>query len=596
MTSKEATPMNRNFYGVVLTSLLILSFCTLVSLPILQAGYYSDDTINSLIPGAMKLYHLPFWSYIAEEMKTWMTLGRFFPLSIISSISMFYLFPDAYHYQIVRLIFIWAGIFIFAYLIKLISKNFSSAILFLLLLPICWSVRDFADPLTTFAIFLPLVTLFTGLSLIFLLYHQESKKPFWLGLSLIMYLCALLCYEVGVVAFFLILVLIQMGPQTQRQKFHDLTCYLIISLVYLSVYYYLQSASAKVYDGIIIQINSLSLIKLVTQLSSSFPLSYFILSPDQQSNLIAQMKNYLHTPSHILLLTYLFMTVMLTMFYGLTHLRLTKKNVMCFLALGLILMIVPALLMGISQKYQLLIRPGKGYIPVYVQYIGMAFLLLSLLGMLNLILLQRNHKVILQLIVAGIVSLVAIFSVVLNFTVVQIKNEKYYNHRFLLENALNRGLFNSLPAQVDLVEKFFLWKTKEFFLINSTKALHDVMSYNDFKTLYSRSSAKKFYLDEFTLPNTRAGFIAVGHATHFQIKDVNHLVKITKMIQIENPVIYLSVDTLSERNQVIEALRLRFHLDQTSINDLKNTYKLTQNNWIITTLPKRVYALSIQYE
>jgi hypothetical protein len=85
-------------YG--LGTLLLFSFCWIVSLPILAAGYFSDDAINSLIPGSFELFHQNFFSGIWGYMRDWLANGRFFPLSVISSVTVFYLFSDILSYQI----------------------------------------------------------------------------------------------------------------------------------------------------------------------------------------------------------------------------------------------------------------------------------------------------------------------------------------------------------------------------------------------------------------------------------------------------------------------------------------------------------------
>jgi hypothetical protein len=174
---------------------LTLIFCSIVSLPILQAGFFSDDITNSIIPGTISLYKQGFWGSVLLGMQHWLTTGRIFPFSAISTIAVFYLFPAVNEYQIVRSIFIWGSIFSFAWFIKVVAKNYAAALLFIFLVPLFWSMRTAPDPLTSFAIFLPLLVTFTAWTLIFYRYYQVSQQQKYLIASLVMYTCALCTYE-----------------------------------------------------------------------------------------------------------------------------------------------------------------------------------------------------------------------------------------------------------------------------------------------------------------------------------------------------------------------------------------------------------------
>jgi hypothetical protein len=107
---------------------LMITFCSLVSGPILQAGFFSDDITNSLIPGSAPLYHQSLWRVIIGAMQNWLANGRLFPLSVISSVTIFNYFPAVQDYQIIRSLFIWASIFSFAWFIMLVVTGLSRSL------------------------------------------------------------------------------------------------------------------------------------------------------------------------------------------------------------------------------------------------------------------------------------------------------------------------------------------------------------------------------------------------------------------------------------------------------------------------------------
>ena len=75
----------------------------------------------------------------------------------------------------------------FAWLIKLITKKSEIGLLFLFLIPIFWSTQEGYDSLTTFAILLQVLAIFSGLSLCFYVKARESNnKTFY---ALIVILC-----------------------------------------------------------------------------------------------------------------------------------------------------------------------------------------------------------------------------------------------------------------------------------------------------------------------------------------------------------------------------------------------------------------------
>jgi len=583
----------RQGYQFYIICFLLLSVCVIVSLPILQAGYFSDDIINSLIPGTLKIYQQGFWHYICEYMQVWMTYGRFFPLSIISTVSIFYLFPDVHHYQIIRLLFIWLSILGFAWLIKLLSKNNWTVMLFLFITPLCWSMRDIPDPLTSFAVFLPLVSFFISTSLITFLYYQRTKKTFWLSLSLLLYTFALASYEVGIVTLFLIIVLSLFEPI--NKWWQSLKPYLLITLVYIGVYVLLQKMSPAVYDGIQISMNARFFEIGFAQLSSAFPLSYILLASDVPFSSQHILKSAFQQPDQLLLMSYLFFTALIGFYALLNKATLTLKNIICFLSLGLTLLFIPACLIALSQKYQSIVTPGKGYIPVYIQYMGATFILLAGLAWLNVS--KWPYQKSLRAGLAFIMSSILVITVIFNLALVQIKNEKYSYKRLLLENALQHGLLSALPTQVTIVEKLNLWNNHDFYAIHTPKNLENVIDINDFKkfTLEKVQRGQIYYLDMQRVPQTPHGFVLIGQIKNFQTKRLTHELQVSRLIEIRNPIIYISAQNEFELNQLIHELQLRLHLQQNALEAIVHTYHLSSQKWLIVKNIKGIYQLPIIY-
>jgi hypothetical protein len=416
----------------------IFSYCAIVSFPILIAGYYGDDAANSLIRGYTQLHHQNIWQTIWYFIQVWIHSGRLNPLSITLSYLVFYHFPNVIIYQCVRLIFIWLSIFSFAWLIKLISKETKSGILFLLLVPLCWSIRDFFDPLTSFAILLPITVIFSALSLGFLFKFIESNKYFYAAISLISYVCALLTYEASIVIFFGAAIIIWLEAKQQFAK--QILPYFLITACYALLSLLLHYVNSHVYDGIQIGSPYHFLTTFGSQFSAAFPLSYRVLGHLPIVNSAALFKEFFASYSLSALMVGLLIASIFSIYSPLKTLDLKKKTLVFLTLMGLNLTITPAILIAITQKYQSMLKIGVGYLPVYLQYFGMACLLLVLLNRL-----ARHKKPTLLFFVSAIGSVIVTFSFMLNVYVVQKINVDWKYPRELVQKAMEQGIMKQVP-------------------------------------------------------------------------------------------------------------------------------------------------------
>lgn len=119
------------------------------------------------------------------------------------------------------------------------------------------------------------------------------------------------------------------------------------------------------------------------------------------------------------------------------------KNRWCVLGIGLSLLAAPALLIGISTKYQRELYWGIGNLVVYLEYFGTTLLFLLFLGGLRN--LFRNEA--LRRTAAAVLSLGLGFILLVlmqdNRTIISFKNGEYYPLKVIEEGA-ERGYFSEL--------------------------------------------------------------------------------------------------------------------------------------------------------
>ncbi len=522
---------------------LLLSLLAILSLPILHAGYYSDDIINSLTPGTIKLYHLSFWASIDVYMKVWLNNGRFFPLSIVSTTAVFNYFSEIHQYQGVRLLFIWASTFSFAWLIRLLTRNTASCLLFLLFFPLCWSVHDVPDALVSFAVFLPLVVLFSGLTLITLYYYFATKKSGWLATSLIFYLLDLSCYEVGLMTVILVFILILYQTATRQEKFQAFKPYVIMTVIYLVTCCLIQHSDQETYNGLQMHLGSHFLTGFFAQATSALPLSYYFLAAGNHLDWHVLWLSFREQP---LLALYLFSGTTLLTAWLLPRLAMTQKNNRLLLQLGLTLLIFPALLMGINLKYQLIISMGRGYIPVYVEYIGVAILLLSAVTQLERY--SKRWHVILALLL-GFTMTAAWLT---NHQVVQQINASQYNTRALMTSALSHHLLDRLPDNPILVEKRRLWNPRDYFAIYSNKPYADVVDISQKEWQTKRE--QKYYLEAFPFHQTERGFVILGKIEALHSDTAHSLLGVVRTLTLADPWVFINAENETEHHQIVSEL------------------------------------------
>lgn len=151
------------------------------------------------------------------------------------------------------------------------------------------------------------------------------------------------------------------------------------------------------------------------------------------------------------------------------------KNEKCLLSIALVLLLGPALLVGISIKYQKELIWGIGYLPVYLEYFGLVLILFLIIGWL----LDELKKEKLRYIVAALCSFVFGFILLIqlqdNRAVIEVLNDGYLYSRELLDESVERGVFSKLDdGSILIVENepiYGPYPGKDFFSYKTGKHL-----------------------------------------------------------------------------------------------------------------------------
>ena len=110
---------------------------------------------------------------------------------------------------------------------------------------------------------------------------------------------------------------------------------------------------------------------------------------------------------------------------------------------------------AISERYQGQLMPGLGYLPVYIQYYGIAVLILCLV-------LAVRPSVGKRALCLSAFSVILLLDLQNNRAVTEIMNRSFYEPRNAGEAALHGGILDFLPEDAVLVsvnDRRFLWES-----------------------------------------------------------------------------------------------------------------------------------------
>jgi hypothetical protein len=418
---------------------LILPFLFFaITYPYLKTGYYFDDSINASFWSSIHRSFNEYWQVVCDRLRIWtFQERRFFPLAIVSLASVFYFLKNLLLYRTFQVGMTVLNLVLYTYWLESLNCSRWFATLSALLACSFFQLRNYHDPLSSYAALLQISFLFGLSSAVLLNYFQKSSKIRYLFLSYFFYGCALLNYELNII--FLPLILLQCSSQ---KKWQIRSGYLLLTAAYICITLCLRLTSNIHYSGVSVSVGLLSLKTYLWQLSAALPLSYPIFGRSD----FVKFKTILGSE------VISFQSLMLLLsFSGLFYFYIKKSlktestaNSRQVSRMGLILLFIPPAFVALSEKYQHEIsRPGHGYLPVYYSYFGMSLLL-------GLWITQRRT---LKRIIP--ISLCLAAAATLNFTLNQITasglNRFWKTPRLLVEDSFKDGILTPLCRSSQIV-------------------------------------------------------------------------------------------------------------------------------------------------
>ncbi len=569
--------MDKKFVSPWLVLLALMVFYIVVCLPISQAGFYSDDAPNSLIASGLMLSHKSVWSFCKEINLSNFSDGRLFPADIYIRYPFHMLFPSQATYQWMRIIFIWISVLSAAWLVQAITRNLKATLFFLFALPLFWTIRAYHDPLTSFDTRLAQVLFGSCLMLVGYFKFKETKNYFWTFLALISYAFALLTYEIGIIGLVPLVLIAWIDKKSFFEFLKSIFPYVIVTFMYLGAISFLRHHSTAVYSGISFGPLSLFPKTFLKQFIAGIPMTYWALSfrpmfspaffhfsllPNLLNLAIVGFISY-HAFRHLI-----------------GQLSFNQKQGAYLLIIGLCFVLIPSILMGFSKRYQLEIPWGMGYLPVYLQYPGMCFLLMVGVSQIKSERWQRYSVILL--------TFLTIFTLATNFSTVRDENNEWQRPRELVAAALQNGLFSNLPPHTIIVRKKEgpdAWHDPAFYWQYSGKKL-DILTINNHSQFHTRdlSSQENFLLVDDIVENTNQGYVLLSKIHQLHYGKVYGKRVITSFT-VENPKLFWAADN-KDPQQMLKELKTRISpppmiqfLRNTTLINLSGEYQIYVKWW-----------------
>ncbi len=484
---------NKTNSRTITISLLVIFFL-ISSLPLFIFGFSGDDLYISQVKGLLMTEHQTLISFIKEIVLKWISTGRLFFVPFITNFPLFYLIGNnVILYNLIHWLATLISLgFACLFLYKLTNKK-ELIVLFAGLFPFCWFLAP-NTPWVAQALLLPLSTSFSMLALInYINFIQRNKINYLLYMGLFFSL-SLLTYEVALILPPLALVLHWWAKgYSNKRKFIATGILFFITIVYLNATIFLRHVYEVSYEGISIGTISDLPSTFVKQFVGEFPLMNLYL-----------LRDHLYFPieKRIYYTALLLGACAIAFFYRQLNNTTPIKGSRYVLIISLLLQLLPAALVGMSRRYQLVLTLGMSHLPVLIQQIGLCMMLALICNNSLSYLTNRFNKKqsYLKLIIAiGISSIISI-SFIGNQLIATWYNQFFRYPREIFEKSLQRGLFNPLPLNANIITNFLgmesFWNTTQLRaqLINRSDILlfdlNGKAPFNDEK--YEKDFAKKF--------------------------------------------------------------------------------------------------------
>ena len=444
--------------------ILLLTAASLAML--IHSGYFWDDAINSTRYLAEKKDNIPLMSHVLSFIRTYLHLGR---INLLSAYYYFFFYIENVSvYKGLIILMILANQLIFRKVLLEFGFSLGEARLGMLLLPILLQTRVYQDPVSGFYGLMQMVTAEMLLCAFFLSRWTRDGRTRNLVLSVLFFTMGLMTYEVCFPFIAMVFLLLWVRRKSFRQALRDVLPFIAVVLLTLAgVYWARATFVTKTYAGVRFSLDPQRILQAAwRQTAAAFPLSYYsagYLAPVQGNvYLAAEFMNY-DFLSFLKALHLSDLVILAAAFWCIAQAARFPKgdrsaSLMEWLVLGFSFALLPVVTVALSDRYQGQLVPGLGYLPVYMEYYGIAVLILCLVHALSA---RSGQSRGFRSLGLSFFTLVLLLNLQNNRAVTDIMNRTFYYPRNAGEAALHGGILDFMPEDAMLVsdnDRRYIWE------------------------------------------------------------------------------------------------------------------------------------------
>ena len=433
---------------------VLAGFMVLCFYPVLSCWYYGDDVVSMNIHAIMKYENKNLYEFMANQMEYYIVkLGRFFPVHIIQRFLTFYFLNTITKYRIYILVMNTLTVLCFALMTRAYSGSDRLFYAVLVLFPaLFFSLSRYDDASIGYYMFIQTLVIYLSVSLILMKKYRDTGKRSYISLSVALYLLSLLTYEASyplvlvypVAAFYLF---DNAGKDRIKKTVKTSLPYFTAAVCCFLIYIYFSMNAVYSYDGINFNPDiGKIIITSIKQTAAALPgFSGLLLSTNLKfSSFVNNIKTGIAFRDIITALILIYLLAVLIMKHKRVNLRL--PGIRFLIGLSFLLILCPAIIIGMSRKYQQNLQWGEGYLTIYIIRFGLILLFFFLYEFISQHIKWNTVKIIFIALTVLLVQFLHLFGMQENRKVLQYKNQTSYL-RLVAEKAIDAGLLKNIPEQ-----------------------------------------------------------------------------------------------------------------------------------------------------
>lgn len=460
---------------------------------ILTSGYYSDDTHISVMRGILKYRDISVLSFMKENILLNIESGRFFPITVIVS----WIFPGLFSLKIYKTLIIimcMIDLYLIGRVVKKITGSRKMALNTMLVTSISFTLLAgySHSAFLSFGMNIQFLLMFCLLSFIKCMDYCEDRERKDLILSLFFWVLGLLTYEIAYIFVFIIFWIIYCQVKKDNNKklinFIRLAVpYCIVGIIMFGIYVFIRMNASEVYAGASVKLNLSGNIKtLFIQLTSSLPLFNYVMQGTGYGMTLSVKYIVEHITFKDVFLSVQFVYLAYRINPDIYDVKEDKvKNRFPLFIFGIMLLVLPASLIAVSSKYQTL-PLGTGYIPVFIQYFGLAIIFITIIMIIQSKIHNKYHWRALRSIFLCLGVIVILLNQQNSRFIIDQNN--YHNgwteywKRTVYEDAIKSGILDDVDDEQEYIltpPSFFDYRQRGALIAQLTDRTMNVFAYGD---------------------------------------------------------------------------------------------------------------------